>query len=277
VLGRIVGASNSTLVADVTLDGARARCIYKPIAGERPLWDFPDGTLAEREIAAWRVSDAAGWGVVPPTVLREGPFGLGSVQLWVGPLVPHTPDPGAGLVDLVPPGAVPAGWRAVVEGSGVDGGTVLLVHADDPALRRMAVFDAVVNNADRKGGHVLRGALADGAPTGSPVRPGGPAGAAGGEGAGAPVWGVDHGLTFHTEHKLRTVLWGWAGEPLDGATADLVRATAAALDGALGEELAALLTEAEVDAVRERVRRLAAKRRFPRPRPGSPTLPWPPF
>ncbi|WP_369811070.1 SCO1664 family protein [Quadrisphaera sp. DSM 44207] len=267
VLGRVAGASNTTLVAEVELDGARARCVYKPVAGEAPLWDFPDGTLAERELAAWLVSSAGGWDVVPPTVLRDGPRGAGSVQLWVGPLLPSTPVPGAGLVDVVPPSRVPQGWHAVVEGSGTDGRSVLLVHAEHPALRRMALFDAVVNNADRKGGHVLRGALRG---------PGADAAAAG-AGGEEPVWGVDHGLTFHCEHKLRTVLWGWAGQRVDDDGAARLAATAAALAGPLADELSDLLTAEEVDALGERVQRLASRGRYPRPRPGWPTLPWPPF
>jgi uncharacterized repeat protein (TIGR03843 family) len=258
VVGRIVGASNATLVATVALDGQTARCVYKPISGERPLWDFPDGTLAEREVAAWVLSSGAGWDVVPPTVLRDGPYGAGSVQLWVGPAetteedLPEAPEAGAGLIDVVPPRKVPPGWCTVVEGEGARGGSVFLVHADDDQLRRMACFDVLANNADRKGGHVLRD----------------PAG---------KVWGVDHGLTFHEDTKLRTVLWGWAGQPLGHDVAGRVRATAAALEGSLAEELRDLLTEREVEVLGERVQRLLDRGRFPKPRPGGPALPWPPF
>jgi hypothetical protein len=123
VEGRLVDASNATLYCSAELDGATVAVVYKPVRGERPLWDFPDGTLAGREVAAYLVSEATGWDVVPPTVLREGPFGTGMVQLWVD--VDES-------VDLA-----------------------VLARSDHPDLRRMAVFDAVVNNADRKGGHLL--------------------------------------------------------------------------------------------------------------------------
>jgi len=235
----------------VELDGTSARCVYKPVLGEAPLWDFPDGTLAQREVAAWVLSDAGGWGVVPPTVLREGPFGQGSVQLWVGEDEPSS-GPGAGLVDVVAPGEVPERWHEVVEGSGPGGTSVLLVHAEDPQLRRMAAFDVVANNADRKGGHVL--ADADGR-----------------------AWGVDHGLTFHAEDKLRTVLWGWAGQRLGAEVEQLLATTAAALAGPAGAALAQLVTAEELAALGERVERLAGRGRFPRPRRGAPALPWPPF
>ncbi|MDP9391893.1 MAG: SCO1664 family protein, partial [Actinomycetota bacterium] len=155
--GRLLDASNVTLVGAIRSRTLEAECVYKPVAGERPLWDFPDGTLAGREISAFLVSEATGWGVVPPTVLREGPFGPGMVQLWVD---------GDDGVDL----------RA-------------FVRRDHPGLRRMAVFDAVVNNADRKGGHII--------PT-----------------ADGHVYGVDHGICFSVDPKLRTLLWRWAGKPL---------------------------------------------------------------
>jgi len=245
-------------------------CVYKPVAGEAPLWDFPDGTLAGREVAAALVSAAAGWGVVPPTVLRDGELGLGSVQAWVGPdpsggpggqeadeeadeeADQELPPPGGGVIDVVAPSAVPGGWREVVRGEGWGGEPVVLCHADDAALRRMAAFDAVVNNADRKGGHVLRGL--DGA-----------------------VLGVDHGLTFHEDPKLRTVLWGWAGERFDDGVVALLEATAAALDGELAERLSQLLTDDELLAAELRVERLLARGRFPKPPPGGRALPWPPF
>ena len=127
--GRLLDASNVTLVGAIRTGTLEAECVYKPVAGERPLWDFPDGTLAGRGISAFLVSEATGWGVVPPTVLRDGPFGPGMVQLWVD---------GDESVDL------PA-----------------FVRRDDPALRRMAIFDAVVNNADRKGGHIIPTAAGD--------------------------------------------------------------------------------------------------------------------
>ena len=177
--GRIMPASNATFVGEID----DVRVVYKPVAGERPLWDFPDGTLAHRERAAYLVSEAFGWDVVPETWLRGGPHGAGMVQRW------QEPDPEQVAVTLVPEGDVPEGWRRVFDGIDGQDRPVSLIHEDSPPLRRMAVFDIVVNNADRKGGHVLE--MADG-----------------------HRYGVDHGVTFHTDPKLRTVLWGWLGEDL---------------------------------------------------------------
>jgi uncharacterized repeat protein (TIGR03843 family) len=246
VEGRLVDASNATLFCHICCDGVEARCVYKPVAGERPLWDFPDGSLAGREVAAYAVSEATGWGVVPPTVLREGPFGPGMVQLWVDT------DAGVDLVDVVAPNGVPAGWLHVLDALGSGGRPVVLAHADDDRLRRMAVLDAVINNADRKGGHVLP--LPDGS-----------------------VHGVDHGVTFHREPKLRTVLWGWAGDPLDEAELEVLRRLGEGLDADLGTELTSLLTRAEVRAARRRVDQLISEGRFPLPSEGWPAIPWPPF
>ena len=220
VEGRLVDASNTTLYCLLTRDGLTAACVYKPVRGERPLWDFPDGTLAAREAAAYLVSAALGWNVVPPTVLRDGPLGTGMVQLWID---------GDETVDLG-----------------------RLVRADLDPLRRMAVFDAVVNNADRKGGHLIP--LPDG-----------------------HVYGVDHGVTFHHQDKLRTVLWSWAGDPLPGWAVDALSELRAQLEGPLDVALSALLTRREVAAVRRRVDRLLERRRYPEPSGDWPAVPWPPF
>ena len=178
--GRITTASNATFLGEI--DGVSV--VYKPIAGESPLWDFPDGDLASREAAAYLVSQCLGWNVVPRTWLRDGPMGPGMAQLW------QDTDPEQDAVDLVAADAVPAqGWRQVLEGRDENDRMVALIHEDSAALRRMAVFDIVVNNADRKGDHIL-------------AMPGG------------HRHGVDHGLTFHADHKLRTVLWGWIGDEL---------------------------------------------------------------
>ena len=246
VEGRLVDASNTTLLGLVEHRGREARCVYKPVAGERPLWDVPDGTLAAREVAAYAVSEASGWSVVPPTVLREGPFGPGMVQLWVDV------DTDTELIDVVPRRRCPDGWLPVFEGLGADGGPVTLVHADDPRLRRMAVLDAVLNNADRKGGHVL--------PT-----------------AQGHVFGVDHGVCFNVDEKLRTVLWGWAGRPLLAEETDVLERLVEAFSAEVGSVLRRLLTAAEVRMTVQRVERMLETGRFPVPVEGWPAIPWPPF
>ena len=240
--GRIMPASNATFVGEI--DGVRV--VYKPVAGERPLWDFPDGTLADRERAAYLVSEAFGWGVVPETWLRDGPHGRGMVQRW------QEPDEEQVAVTLVSEGDVPAGWRHVFDGIDGHDQPVSLIHEDSAPLRRMAVFDIVVNNADRKGGHVLE--MVDG-----------------------HRYGVDHGLTFHTDHKLRTVLWGWLGEELTAEEVAAVRSVRAELGAALGDALAPHLTDLEIDALGRRCNRLAERARMPSPRGEWPAIPWPPF
>ena len=245
--GRLLDASNTTLRAVVTKGGVRARCVYKPVRGERPLWDFPDGTLAGREVAAYLVAAATGWNLVPPTVLRDGPLGVGACQLWIDE--PADAEP---LVGFVPAQQVPDGWRPVAAARDDAGRPYVLAHADDPRLARLAVFDAVINNADRKGGHVL--VAADGR-----------------------VYGVDHGVCFHVDDKLRTVLWGWAGQPLPAEAPPVLARLRAALDSSLGAALAAHLTPAETAALRQRVDRLLATRRFPEPGGDWPALPWPPI
>ncbi|MGW0932969.1 SCO1664 family protein [Streptomyces sp. NPDC002644] len=252
VRGRIPQASNAVLYCTVELDGREAACVYKPVAGERPLWDFPDGNLARREVAAYEVSRATGWGLVPPTVLRDGPHGEGMCQLWIEPVTGDGAE-GGELLALVDPEDPGPGWKEIGLAEVGEGRTALLVHADDPRLRRLAVLDAVINNADRKGGHLLPGA----------------------EGR---LYGIDHGVTFHTEDKLRTLLWGWAGEPLpDEAVKVLGRlAEALAEDGALAARLRPLITAAELDATRARVAALLATGTHPRPGDTWPALPWPP-
>jgi hypothetical protein len=196
-----------------------AACIYKPVMGERPLDDFPDETLARREVAAFHASEAMGWGIVPPTVLRDGPFGEGMVQLWI------RTDP-----DIDP--------------------VALVVDADE-RLRRIAVFDAAVNNTDRKAGHLL------------PV-------------PGGHIYGVDHGVTFSPVPKLRTVLWAWRGEALSDEEAAALRGLRAGLDGVLGATLRGLLDPIEVRATARRIDALLQAGVFPQPDPRRPALPWPP-
>jgi hypothetical protein len=219
LVGRLWASTNNAMLCVARHDGVEAACIYKPVMGERPLGDFPDFTLARRESAAFAVSRATGWEIVPPTVLREGPFGEGMVQLWI------RADPAVDPVALV-----------------VD---------EDARLRSIAVFDAAVNNTDRKAGHLV------------PV-------------PGGHVYGVDHGVTFSPVPKLRTVLWAWRGQPfLDGELA-VLRDLRAGLDGRLGGELRGLLDPIEVAATGRRVDGLLAAGRFPQPDPRRPALPWPP-
>jgi uncharacterized repeat protein (TIGR03843 family) len=241
--GRVLPASNATFVGEI----AGVRVVYKPVAGERPLWDFPDGTLAAREVAAYAVSEALGWDIVPPTVLGEGPHGPGMVQLWRDEVDDQSP------VDIVLEGEVPAGFRHVFDGLDAHDQPVSLVHEDSPALRRMALFDVVVNNADRKGGHVLP--MADG-----------------------HRHGVDHGLTFNVEHKLRTVLWGWVGEALTEEEVAGLQRLEAALDADLGRALGDLLAPDELATTARRLSRLLARGAFPPPASSAyPVIPWPPF
>jgi uncharacterized repeat protein (TIGR03843 family) len=221
VEGRLLVASNATLYCTVRLDGTEAACVYKPVAGERPLWDFPHGTLAGREVAAFEVSRAAGFNVVPPTVYREGPFGPGMCQLWID--ADETVD------------------------------TLALARRTDHAgLREMAVFDAVINNADRKVGHLL------------------PA-------PGGHLYGCDHGVCFGEEYKLRTVLWQWRGRSLPGRSLAALRKLEECFEsGGLAAGLEAWITSGEVTATRERLDLLLKHRVHPYPPEDWPAVPWPP-
>lgn len=251
IVGRLAEASNASFFGQVELDAVALPCIYKPVAGERPLWDFPTGTLAGRESAARLVSEAGGWRVVPPTVLRDGQFGRGMCQRWID----ETAQPA--LVDVVDAASAEPGWIAVLEAEDAGGRPVLLVHADDERLRDLAVFDAVINNADRKGGHVLVAA--------------GPAGAPG------RLWGCDHGVSFHVDTKLRTVLWGWAGEPLRQRDLQALAQLVDALDNGLEDQLAPQLTGPELAALRARIDVLSDTGEMPVPEGSWPAIPWPPL
>jgi hypothetical protein len=220
VEGRLMDASNATFYCAVTAAGVTAACVYKPVTGERPLWDFPDGTLAAREVAAFDLSAATGWDIVPPTVHRDGPLGPGMVQLWIAE---------DEAVDLV----------------------TLIRRRDSRPLRRIAVFDAIVNNADRKGGHLLPRA--------------------------EHVYGIDHGVCFHTEDKLRTVLWQWAGKRLPDDAVETLSRLRAELDGQLCQRLSAQLTKREVRATVRRVDQLLSAARHPEPSGDWPAVPWPPI
>lgn len=237
VEGRLLDASNAAYVC--TVDGVT--CVYKPVAGERELWDFPTGSLSRREVATFELAQRLGMSSLPPTVWREqGPAGPGMCQLWIE----HTE---LGLpVDVVPSGQSPDGWRIVMRGQAPDGSTVELAHENSPFLREAALLDAIVNNADRKGGHIL-------------VDP------------DEQCWLIDHGVTFHTEEKLRTVLWGFAGDDIaDDHLAVLADITDL---GFLRE----YLVEDEVQATSARIQRLLETGSYPFPTSDWPPLPWPLF
>ena len=242
--GRLSDASNTTLRCSIV--GSDLRCVVKPVAGERPLWDFPEWTLTRREVAAFELSQAIGWDLVPPTVWREdGPGGAGMAQLWIDEV------DDARTVAVVRPGRVPDGWLRVLDAEDGSGRPVALVHAPDPALMRLAVFDAIANNADRKGGHIL---------TDTDGR----------------VWGIDHGVTFAVEDKLRTVLWGWAGEPIP----DDLLADVDGLHTLLGDAYDPVdrwLDDEEREALRHRVRMILRERTHALPSGRWPAIPWPVF
>lgn len=217
VLGIMPGASNYTFAVSVDDGDLKALAVYKPRAGETPLWDFPEGTLHLREVAAYVLSESLAWGIVPPTILREGPHGIGSLQLFID----ATPNEHA---FTMPPR-----------------------HAE--ALRLVCAFDLLANNADRKAGHCLQ------------------------EDATGRLFAIDHGVCFHVEDKLRTVLWDFAGEPLPDAVAASVRAL---LDRFPSEALAPLLEQDEVQALRGRCADLLARGIFPQPPEDRRAYPWPP-
>ena len=216
-IGRIAEASNASFLCEI--DGG-LQVIYKPIRGEQPLWDFPEGSLAAREAAAYLVSEGLGLGVVPPTILRDGPAGEGAVQLWID----H------------------AGVQRAVD----------LVNASDEGLRRLALFDAIVNNGDRKGGHILP--FPDGR-----------------------ILGVDHGVTFAVEPKLRTVLWAWRSKAFTEKEREIIDVGVQGLtdNGALRAQLSPILDGEEMDAMAARLSNLASTSCFPEPSPDWPPLPWP--
>jgi len=219
VTGRLVDASNATLYATCSVSDQSIAVIYKPVAGERPLWDFPDGNLAQREYAAYLISQMGDFHVVPPTVLRDGPFGIGMVQQWIDI------DEEIDLAEFY--------------------------RTNNPQLRNMALFDAVVNNTDRKIGHLLPLSI-------------------------EKVFGCDHGVTFHEEDKLRTVLWQWADHPLSADEIDQLQKLESEVKNSR-DELLALITENEYFALLARINRLISEKIFPAPSDEWPAVPWPPF
>ena len=220
VTGRLVDASNATLYASCEVKERTLICIYKPIAGERPLWDFPDGTLANREYLTFLVSHWLGLHLVPPTVLRDGPYGTGMVQLWIDI------DESVDLMEFF--------------------------KEDHTELRKIALLDLITNNTDRKIGHLI--------PTS--------------EGA---VYGCDHGVTFHTEDKLRTVLWQWAKQPFSPAEIELLQLARMLIATEKRDVVLGLIEEEELDATVDRIDRALTEKCFPEPNPDWPAVPWPPF
>ncbi len=223
VEGLMPDSSNYTFLVRIADDDLQGLAIYKPRRGERPLWDFPRGTLCQREAAAYLVSSALGWAIVPPTVLREGPeYGVGSVQLFIN-------------ADL-------------------EAHYFTLRGTNDEAFKRIAAFDIVVNNADRKGGHILKDEQ-------------------------GRLWGIDHGITFHVEPKLRTVIWEYAGQPIPAPLVEDIGRLGQQLEQAddpLPVALGALLSRVEVDALRRRIERVVRRPRYPEPTGGR-SMPWPPI
>jgi uncharacterized repeat protein (TIGR03843 family) len=220
VTGRLIDASNATLLANCIVGNESIKCIYKPIAGERPLWDFQDGNLASREYAAFLISEMMQLHIVPTTILRDGPYGMGMVQEWIDI------DANIDLADYF--------------------------RQDQSQLRAMALFDAVINNTDRKIGHLL------------PQEDG-------------KLYGCDHGVTFHEENKLRTVLWQWAGQDLSVDELNSLNELMLKLESHQGEAFNPLLTTDEIHALRSRIMNLIDQKTFPMPNPEWPAIPWPAF
>jgi hypothetical protein len=216
IVGRLPYASNATLLGRLD-DGTPV--VYKPEDGERPLWDFPFGTLAAREVLTYEVSEALGFGLVPRTVLGNGPFGRGSIQRYVDEDVEYNPAP--------------------------------LINDADPALWPVAVLDLVVNNADRKAGHLLK------------------------DRASGTLWCIDHGVTFHVKPKLRTVLWGFAGRRLPDPMLEALRALQDTLEAGLCDRVASMLSDREAAALVHRVGELLDHPFHAHPPDDRPALPWP--
>jgi uncharacterized repeat protein (TIGR03843 family) len=221
--GQFLNGSNYTFMARLAYETLDVAIVYKPVRGEQPLWDFPNGTLAKREVAAYVVSEALGWELVPPTVYRrKGPLGAGSVQLYIE----H--DPEYHFFNFE--------------------------EKDKQRLRPVAVFDLLVNNADRKGSHILMD-------------------------SNDHLWVIDHGLCFHEEDKLRTVIWDFGGQEMPISLLEPLQKLQGQLQGKndLTVQLLSLLQQGEVNALARRARRLLDNRRFPYPGSGHRPYPWPPI
>ena len=219
ITGRLVDASNATLFGLMHHKGSTLEVIYKPVAGERPLWDFPDGTLADREFAAFLLSDKTGFDLVPPTILREGPAGFGMVQRWID-------------ID-----------------ENIELGSYFAQDLQE--LRSLALFDAIINNTDRKIGHLL------------PDQQG-------------HLFACDHGVTFHVEDKLRTVLWQWAGDTLTDAEITMLD-TAGKYVESNHAALRPHLTDQEIAATLDRIHKISSETKMPLPSEDWPAIPWPAY
>jgi len=249
LLGRLTEASNATWLTRLGDPEAGPLVVYKPVRGERPLWDFPDGTLAERERAAYLVSELGGWHLVPPTILREGPAGLGMAQAWVG----DVDDAAESVVHVIRVGSDARGLRPVLRASDDTGAPLLVAHEEASDVRALALLDCVLNNTDRKGAHAFRHA--------------------------GQLYAVDHGVTFHAEPKLRTVLWGWGGEAMAGDEIEQLRGLREQVigDDPRAEEVRSHLTAREMRALLGRIDDLLRDGRFPEPDGEWPAIPWPPI
>ncbi len=214
IIGRLVDASNASLLCKLP---GEVKVIYKPIAGERPLWDFPDGNLASREVAAYYISEVGNFKVVPKTVLREGPFGIGAIQEWVE--------------------------------TSEEADVIEIAQSQDSQIRKLALFDTVINNADRKFGHIL-------------ITP------------DQNIFGCDHGVSLHEENKLRTVIWQFAEKNLSEQEIAQLEELLVAMDRKV---LVNYLTESEIEAIFTRIRSLIEMGRFSSPNPNWPAVPWPPY
>lgn len=241
--GQLATASNTTLRCAIERPNSQVlRCVYKPMKGERPLWDFPTGTLSRREVAMYELSQVLGIPHVPLTVWRtDGPLGPGMCQVWIDDLSTEHD------VDVCKPGALAEGFTEVLTGENEYGEDVVLAHRRQDDVRAIALLDIIANNADRKGGHIL----AD---------------------SSGRRWAIDHGLTFHAEPKLRTVLWGWAGESI-AEDLDRMALDADVIEDAIGP----WVSRHEVLALVERIENLVETPQFPFPISGRPAVPWPIF
>lgn len=244
VRGQISEASNATFFCVDPASGKEY--VYKPVRGERPLWDFSDQTLTGREIAASELDKLLNWNLIPLTQwVFDGPFGEGMIQEWIPEIDTDRP------VNLFSPNSIPPNWINVLQGQTQNGDLVVLAHADNEPLKKLALFDAVANNADRKAGHILAVST-------------------------ERFFGIDHGVCFHEENKLRTVIWGWAGTSIAPELVANLKTCASVLANDY-EPIDMWLSTAESSALRARLENLITTELYPLPSPNWPAIPWPVF